>query len=140
MKRTYYVILLVVSFILSGCGSTDSRQATRNQHFDPKATVNIIYFHGKHRCATCTAIREMAQKYVTENFIAGEAVNFAILDYTDPLNREMADKYRVAYTALIVAGRDDFSNLTELAFSQILRNPDRVKAGLNAEVNRFLGH
>jgi len=138
MKRTVYAILLLVSFVISGCGSSGNKPSGDNQIFDPKATVNIIYFHGKHRCTTCDAIREMAQQYMTENFTNGEAVNLAILDYTDPLNREMADKYRVAYTTLIVAGRDDFSNLTELAFSQILRNPDRVKAELNAEVNRFL--
>ncbi len=82
--------------------------------------VEVLYFHGKQRCATCMAI-EQGTREVMENELAdavgkGE-VKFRVVDISLEENEAIAEKYEVTWSSLFVVkhkgGTDTAENLTE---------------------------
>lgn len=88
------ILALIICCGLTACdnngtkksASTDVEQA---QQLEQKDHVEVLYFHGKQRCATCMAIEKNAKEVVEVQF-ANELKNgtlvFRTIDISDPKN------------------------------------------------------
>lgn len=101
---------------LMSCGSGDN---SANAESPEKDRVEVIYFHGKQRCATCMAIEKNA-KEVANTLFANELKNgivvFKTVDISTPEGEKIADKYEVTWSSLFVNkwndGKEIRNNLT----------------------------
>ena len=67
--------------------------------------VEVLYFHGKQRCATCIAIekgtQEVMEKDLADAVRKGE-VKFRTIDISREENEAVAEKYEVTWSSLFV--------------------------------------
>lgn len=127
---------------LMSCGSGDNTAAAKSPEKD---RVEVIYFHGKQRCATCMAI-ETNTKEVLNTIFANELKNgsvvFKIVDISTSEGEIIADKYEVTWPSLFVNkwkdGEESRNNLTEFGFGNARNNSDGFKKGLADKIRQLL--
>ena len=141
MKKLMMLLPLIVGLI-----SCDGGETTTVNAAEPlKDHVEVIYFHGKQRCATCVAI-ENETKVVVEQQFADEVnagtVVFRIVDISDPQNEELADKYEVSWSSLYLIsyknGNETRQNLTDFGFGTARSKPEVFRKGLAEQINAAL--
>lgn len=146
MKKILF--LFVLGFALLSCGG-NAKQETAAQTTQEAAVakdgVEVLYFHGKQRCATCIAIEKHAREAVEAAFadaVKRGEVTFRIIDISQPENQALAEKYEVTWSSLFVVkhqgGKETAENLTEFAFGNARKSPDTFKDGVIAAVNKML--
>lgn len=136
-------LLGAACLLLLGCGG---RTATNREPVpDERDRVEVLYFHGKQRCATCTAIEKNARETVETLFAdeaEGGAVVFRSVDISAPENERLAEAYQVAWSSLFVSrwrdGRETRENLTEFAFGNARTAPDAFRSGLARKIEDAL--
>lgn len=137
--------LLMIFALLIGLVSCGSGENTANAKSTQKDRVEVIYFHGKQRCATCTAIEKNTRE-VLNSLFANELKNgnvvFKIVDISTPEGEKIADKYEVTWSSLFVNkwknGKETRNNLTEFGFGNARKNPDAFKKGLADKIRQSL--
>ena len=86
--------------LIIGLISCNGGEATTTNAAEPvKDHVEVIYFHGKQRCATCMAIEKEAKAVVERQFandVKNGKVVFRTIDISDPKNESLANKYEVS--------------------------------------------
>ena len=140
MKRLL-LFAAAAAFVACGQGPAGKTAADRPQD----DCVEVLCFYGAKRCATCIAI-ETGVKEVLETDFAGQVgageVRFRIIDAAKPENGALADKYEVAWSALLLNkwrdGKETVTDLTRFAFANARTNPERFKAELCAEIRKQL--
>lgn len=141
MKKVMLFLTLVIGLI--SCNGGD---ATTAKAAEPvKDHVEVIYFHGKQRCATCMAIEKEAKTVVEQQF-ANEVKNgkvvFRTIDISDPKNESLANKYEVSWSSLYLTsfknGKETRQNLTKFGFGNARSKPDVFKRGLAEKINAAL--
>lgn len=143
MKKLLLFFALMIG--LMSCGSGDNTAAAKSPEKDRKDRVEVIYFHGKQRCATCMAIEKNA-KVVVSTLFANELKNgtlvFKTVDISTPEGEKIADKYEVTWSSLFVNkwkdGKESRNNLTEFGFGNARNNPDGFKKGLADKIRQSL--
>lgn len=141
MKRILFLLTLMLG-LMSCVNNSESAAQAKNS---VKNHVEVIYFHGKQRCATCVAI-ERHTKEVVDAMFANEVkdgkVVFKIVDISTPEGEALADKYEVTWSSLFVNawkdGKETRNNMTEFAFGNARKNPDVFKKGLSAQIRQAL--
>lgn len=146
MKKILF--LFVLGFALLSCGGNAKQEtATQTTQEAVAATdgVEVLYFHGKQRCATCIAIEKHAREAVEAAFadaVKRGEVTYRIIDISQPENQALAEKYEVTWSSLFVVkhqgGKETVENLTEFAFGNARKSPDTFKDGVIAAVNKML--
>lgn len=137
--------LLMIFALIIGLVSCGSGENTANAKSPEKDRVEVIYFHGKQRCATCMAIEKNTRE-VINNLFANELKNgtvvFKIVDISTPEGEKIADKYEVTWSSLFVNkwkdSKETRSNLTEFAFGNARKNPDAFKKTLADKIRQSL--
>lgn len=127
---------------LTSCGSDKKDADAQNNGND---RVEVIYFHGKQRCATCMAIEKSIGEVINSRF-AKELKNgtlvFRTVDISTPEGEELADKYEVTWSSLYVNtwkdGKETRSDMTEFAFNNARNNPDAFKNELADKISQSL--
>lgn len=140
MKKLLLIFALLIG--LMSCGSGDNTASAKPTEKD---RVEVIYFHGKQRCATCMAI-EKNTKEVINTLFANElkkgTVVFKTVDISTPEGERLADKYEVTWSSLFVNrwrnGKETRDNLTEFGFGNARKNPDAFKKGLADKIRQSL--
>lgn len=135
------MIFVLITGLMS-CGSGDN---SANAKSPEKDRVEVIYFHGKQRCATCMAIEKNAKEVVNTLF-ANELKNgivvFKAVDISTPEGEKIADKYEVTWSSLFVNkwndGKEIRNNLTEFGFGNARKNPNGFKKGLADKIRQSL--
>lgn len=134
------IFALVVG--LMSCGSGGS---AANAKSPEKNRVEVVYFHGKQRCATCMAIEKNAREAVNTMFadeVKKGTVVFRIVDISTPEGERVADQYEVAWSSLFVNkwknGKENRNNMTEFGFGHARKNPDGFKKGLAEKIRQSL--
>ncbi|MCM1458097.1 MAG: nitrophenyl compound nitroreductase subunit ArsF family protein, partial [Lachnoclostridium sp.] len=101
MKKLLMMLTLMIG--LMSCGSNADNSA--NAATPVKDRVEVIYFHGKQRCATCMAIEKNAKEAVNAMFadeLKNGSVVFKTVDISTPEGEALADKYEVSWSSLYV--------------------------------------
>lgn len=140
MKRLFMIFALVIGLV--SCGNSEN---TANAKSSEKNRVEVIYFHGKQRCATCMAIEKNAKEVVNTMFadeVKKGIVVFKTVDISTPEGENIADKYEVTWSSLFVNkwkdGKETRNNMTEFGFGNARKNPDGFKKGLADKIRQSL--
>ena len=107
--------------------------------------VEVMYFHGKQRCATCMAIEKYAREEVEKDFAnekkKGKVV-FKIVDISTDEGEKIAKKYRVTWSSLFVngwkAGKEKRNDMTQFAFKNARKNSDEFKRGVSGKIKELM--
>ena len=139
-QMKHLLILLGVIIGLTACAADPQKEQE-----PPKDGVEILYFHGKQRCATCQAIEEETKALIDSQFsdeVKSGKVRFRIVDITKAENEALADKYEITWSALVLVkynnGKETSENLTQFAFANARSNPALFKKELAAKINQML--
>lgn len=137
MKKQLILLLCLTTGLLSGAYTQNKTQI--------KSTVEVYYFHGKVRCATCNSIEQNAMKTIDTYFKAEKAagtVKMIVINIDDPKNAALVEKYEVASSSLFVTrktGGKQFTNdLTNFAFSYSRTNEKKFMEGLRDKIKESL--
>lgn len=66
MKRV--ILLLTICLGLFACGNSNAKGNKTAEEQAEKDRVEVLYFHGKQRCATCIAIEKNAKAAIEAAF------------------------------------------------------------------------
>lgn len=127
------IALLFMSIVLSACAQTDSPKTVSTAESDG---IEVLYFHGKQRCATCIAIERQTKQAVEE--LSDNRLTMRTIDISKKENESIVEKYEVAWSSLIVVKGDNVLNLTDLGFSLARNNPDGFRERLKSEIKHLL--
>lgn len=137
------ILFLATCLGLVACGNTPAKD---NAAAAPERDcVEVLYFHGKQRCATCVAIEQNTRTVIESRFAeecAKGDVVFRIIDLTLPENEALAEKYEVTWSSLWLTrwtdGTDRSENLTEYAFANARTAPETFRAELEQKIREML--
>lgn len=142
------VLMAVACLTLASCGmGTKNESSAQGVEVGVPAhdCVEVLYFHGKQRCATCMAIEKNASEAVAKEFaeeIRRGDVVFRVIDITKEENEAIAGKYEVTWSSLFVVGHKDgderVENMTDFAFTNARQSPEEFKNGVVAKVREML--
>lgn len=135
---------MALSLGMFACGNSPQENETAENTL-PKDRVEVLYFHGKQRCATCIAIEKQAKEAVETQFadeLENGTVVFKSLDISQPEHEKIADKYEVSWSSLLVCqwkdGKESHENLTEYAFKNARTAQDTFKQELTGKITELL--
>ena len=142
MKKQLLIIALGLNLI--GCGSAEMKKETSPINGNNNM-IEVLYFHGKQRCATCVAIEENA-KYVVDSIFTIDVENnkiaFKVLEIGE--NEVLADKYEVSWSSLILVDYNDgvetVENMTDFAFEYARTEPEIFINGLSEQITSMLNN
>lgn len=127
------IALLFMSIVLSACAQNERPQNVSTAESDG---IEVLYFHGKQRCATCIAIEKQTKQAVEE--LSDNRLTMRTIDISKKENESIVEKYEVAWSSLIVVKDGNVLNLTELGFSLARNNPDGFRERLKSEIKQLL--
>ncbi|MGN0186936.1 MAG: nitrophenyl compound nitroreductase subunit ArsF family protein [Paludibacteraceae bacterium] len=131
MKKQIYVWIALFFTTLIACGSKSAQMGEQVAHSmaeTDRAPIEILYFHGKQRCATCRAIEQTVVELTQDELqvaIADGLVYYRAVDIT--VEPQLAERYKVAWSSLIIDCNDEVTNLTDQAFAYARQQPDKLK-------------
>lgn len=123
-------ILIVLFFAFSGITAVFS-QNVANRYAD----VEVYYFHGMRRCATCNAVEKVAQEALKQYF--GDQIVLKSINRDETKNSALVKKYKVAGQALIIVKGDKKFDLTVIAFMNAERSPFRLKGKIKETIDKL---
>lgn len=127
--------------------STETITVTTDKVVSDKDCVEVLYFHGRQRCATCLAIEkrtlELLDERFTEPMKSGELL-FRTIDISKEENRNLAEKYEVTWSSLFVVRHknreESVVDMTEVAFMNARKSPEQFKKRLADCLNEMLNN
>ena len=141
MKQMKHLLILLALMI----GLTACAADAQKKEDTPKDGVEVLYFHGKQRCATCQAIEKETKALIDSQFadaVKSGKVRFRVVDITKSENEALADKYEITWSSLVIVkynnGKETAENLTQFAFANARSNPAQFKKELAAKINQML--
>ena len=139
-QMKHFLILFALMIGLTACAA----DAQKKEEI-PKDGVEVLYFHGKQRCATCQAIEKETKALIDSQFadaVNSGKVRFRVVDITKSENEALADKYEITWSSLVIVkynnGKETAENLTQFAFANARSNPAQFKKELAAKINQML--
>ena len=110
-----------------------------------KERVEVVYVHGKQRCATCMAIEKYAREVVSQDFAdeqkSGKVV-FKVVDISTTEGKKLAKSYRVTWSSLFINrwkdGKEQRGNITEFSFKNARKNTEEFKKGVRDKIKEGL--
>ena len=136
------LMMAVLCIGLTACSADNAKQQAATTQ---KEGVEVLYFHGKKRCATCMAIERETKAVVNGQFadaVKSGKLKFRIIDITKAENEATADKYEITWSALVVVrhngSTEQAENLTQFAFANARSKPKAFRSELTAKINGLL--
>lgn len=142
MTKGLWMVTLCVGLVACGNGKAKNELEAKKQVRN--SVVEVLYFHGKQRCATCVAIerntKELLETSFADRLRSGELA-FRSIDITE--EEVLADKYEVSWSSLIIVdydpnGGETAENMTDFAFGNARTAPDAFKRGVAEQINMML--
>jgi hypothetical protein len=107
--------------------------------------LQVLYFHGKYRCATCISIEENTKKTLNTYFAAqmkAGKIKFQVIDGSDKKNEALVEKYEVEGSSLYLlrldGKKETTTNFTNFAFKYSHTQAKKFISGLKAEIEKNL--
>ena len=140
-------LLLILTLCVGMCAcSGDKPKSVAENRQTKKDVVEVLYFHGTQRCATCMAIEKNAKELLEVDYAeplkSGKLV-FRSVDITK--EEALAERYEVSWSSLILvdydkSGKESATNLTEFAFGNARTASDKFKEGLSERITEMLNN
>lgn len=101
--------------------------------------MEVLSFHTRRRCPTCRAIEQLTREVVSKTFARQVADSLLVLRVVEiEAEPELSERYRVAWSSLLLQGRDTVVNLTRRAFDTARKRPEEFRATLRHEIEKLL--
>lgn len=101
-----------------------------------KTTVTAYYFHATRRCATCQAVEKVSKEFIEKNYEG--KVNFISINREEDQNKELVEKYQIAGQTLLIISGGEVKNLTNEAFLNARKNPEKLETILKSTIDSYL--
>ncbi len=145
MRMNRLILALAACCSLAACDNGNAGKGRAEEGQSQKDHVEVLYFHGKKRCATCMAIETRTREAIEAEFaeeLKSGALVFKTIDISEPTNEYIADKYEIAWSSLLVSnwknGKETYDNITEYAFANARTSPDKFKNGVAQKLRTLL--
>jgi hypothetical protein len=150
MKRALLLMLMVLLTTMSynsfaqcktPCKHKTSKCDTEKQAQISKAEVMVYYFHNARRCATCTAVEEITEKAIKDNFaeeLKSGKIGFISLNIEEDKNKKLAEKLEVSGQTLIIVKGEKKVNLTNDAFMYVKTKPEKLEAKIKKNLDKLV--
>ncbi len=149
------LIILLVTILLFSCSSSKKEKVEEtnleNDYLQSEASVEepdiaeIYYFHGTRRCASCRAVSKVSQGFTLVNYkdaIEKGLVKVIMIDFDQPGNEELVEKFKVTRSSLFVRTVKDkhesIYNLTDMAFLNVDLHPEKIREAIKMEIEKVL--
>lgn len=125
--------------------SMGSDVATTQPTSAPAQTKTIVYYMHGIPCVTCTFIETTTEQIVAKDFadaVASGAMEFVSLNYLEPRNAALADKYSVASNTVIAARFENGREVSNVRLDGVMEfadDADRLKAYLREGIDAAIG-
>jgi hypothetical protein len=106
------VLCALFLILFAGCTGTGpgNESQEKNGEFLPSplpdiTKVELYHFHGNQQCYSCILLGDMAEKFVKTHYpneLASGKLVFDHINAEDPKNRELAEKYEVVSSSLMI--------------------------------------
>ncbi len=141
MKARNIIRKLLMAFLLISVGAAIGKEiaarnalpATQDKQTASRSTVAVYYMHGI-PCVTCTFIETTAQKIVRDEFSQAQ---FVSLNYLEPQNAAMADRYSVGENMVIAVRIEDGKEVARARLDKVMElasQEEQLKAYLRAGI------
>jgi hypothetical protein len=104
--------------------------------------LDIYYFHGHHRCATCLSIEQETKVLLSSDFkqkLDTGVLRFTVLNYEESENQALVQKYAIwGSSLLLVNNQGEKVDLTELAFRSARHKPEQFREELRSIIQQQL--
>ncbi len=124
MNKLIYVALAFVAITAISCKANSKKNETKNED---NVKVQVLYFHGERRCPTCIAVCDVAKKTIEEKYAGNKDVLFKDINIDEKENEEIAAKYEIAGSSLVIDASGKIENITGMAFQNAKTNPEALK-------------
>lgn len=145
MKKILFLLCMCIAFASCGMKAKSESSVETQKEVTARNHVEVLYFHGKQRCPTCMAIESNAKAAVESNFpeeLKKGDVVFRIIDISKKENEQIAEKYEVTWSSLIIVkykdGKETCENMTEFAFGNARKSPEIFKAEVVNTIQEML--
>lgn len=125
MKRLLVLFILFISGIF----------AVNAQPASKVSGVEVYYFHGTHRCATCVAVEKVTKEALKQYY--GDQIILKSINRDEDKNNPMIKKYEIAGQTLLILKGDKKEDLTNVAFMNAERSPYRLKAKIKETIDKM---
>jgi hypothetical protein len=139
MKKmvSFFSLIILVTLFISCAESQTNQNAVSSS-----AKLEVLYFHGTYRCATCNAVENNTQQLINDyykNQVTDGIIKFATYNVDEEGNKVIVEKYQVSFsTLLLVKGDGSVTDFTNTAFQYAHTNPERYAELLKAEIDKNL--
>lgn len=139
--------VLLASFSMSACSFSNEEQKNKVtvEFAKEGSVVEVLYFHGKQRCATCVAIENETKALMSgelASLVEEGRVVMKVIDITTDEGKAIANKYKVSYSSLFVVvkngDKEKAEDLTRFAFTNARNNPEEYREELKNMIMKSL--
>ncbi len=139
MKKLLILLFSIeLIFSLGSCNTQESKKSEKSNQKSTIEKVQVYYFHGTRRCATCKAVGQVSQELVENKYGDNDKVEFIEIDYDVPGNEELVEKFEVISSGLYVYNGENDINLTSFAFQYAKTDPDKLRNRLIKLIDKNL--
>lgn len=125
MKRLVAILLLCFSGFFAVYAQTGTKPLG----------VEVLYFYGKHRCATCNAVEKVTKDALKQYY--GDQLTLQSINREDEKNSVLVKKYQVAGQSLLIVKGNKKEDLTNIAFMNAERSPYRLKMKIKETIDKM---
>lgn len=105
--------------------------------------LDIYYFHGHRRCATCLAVENETRALLSSDFkneLDTGVLKLMVLNLEEPESQTLVQKYGIwGSSLLLVNNQGQKVDLTELGFRFARNKPERFREELRSIIQQQLG-
>ncbi len=125
-----YVLLLLLAGLWACTG-----QPSAVTHFTQQSKVDVYFFHTRHKCETCDAIKNQTTESLSTLF--GDEVFLGIYNI-DQDGKELAESLGIKTLTLLVVKDDVRIDLTNEAYLYARSDPDKFRLALEEAIKPLL--
>jgi len=135
--KIFAISVFVLVTFACGNNKKSSDKAETSQLELGNAKVEVLYFHSNRRCASCNKIEEIAKNVVSEDF-KNEDVKFHAINFDNKENKELAEKFKINWSSLVIVSSDENTDLTERAFQLINADSEKLRSEVVETISLYL--
>jgi hypothetical protein len=104
--------------------------------------LDIYYFHGHRRCATCLAVEKETRALLRSDFkreLDTGVLKFTVLNLEEPESQSLVQKYGIWVSSLLLVNKQGQKvDLTGLGFRSARNKPERFREELRSIIQQQL--
>ena len=125
MRKFVAILLICFTGILAVYAQTGTKPSG----------VEVLYFYGKHRCATCNAVEKVTKDALKLYY--GDQLKLQLINREEEKNRALVNKYQVAGQTLLIVKGNKKEDLTSIAIMNAERSPYRLKTKIKETIDKM---